>query len=61
MLESNLSFAPDMQVILFRHDVNYYGNETKEELGRFLVPVSSLTNLYTTPQFYNLLDSEGNL
>lgn len=62
MLNSNISFASDMRVILKRKaEQSYFGNVKDPPIGQFLVPVESIMTLHTLPQYYNVIDPEGNI
>jgi hypothetical protein len=47
-LDSNVNFAPDMRVNLYNEENSLFGT-TQKLIGAFLVPVASITRLYTYP------------
>lgn len=61
VLDKNLSFAPDMIVLVFnkKKGITLFGDQ--EYIGSFTVPVTSMTKLYKKPQFFNIIDNEGRL
>lgn len=55
-------FASDMRVQLYSIEESLYKGKNQVMVGQFLVPiVTMLDNLYKRPQYYNVIDSEGNM
>lgn len=59
VLDKNLSFAPDMIVLVFnkKKGISFFADQ--ELIGSFTVPVMSMTKYYKKPQFFNVIDNEG--
>lgn len=60
-LNKNLGFASDMRVTLFNSSKTWFLGEKFEVIGEFSVPVTSICNFYKKPQFFNVLNNEGQL
>lgn len=60
-LDTNVSLAPDMQVKLYQTEQSMISGESKLLIGQFNVPIDSITELYTLPQYFDFLDSEMNI
>ena len=60
-MDSDVGFASDMRVMLYNSETSYFGGESSQLIGQFLLPVTSLTTLYNYPQYFNFVDESGNL
>lgn len=60
-MDSDVGFASDMRVMLYNSETSYFGGESSQLIGQFLLPVTSLTTLYNFPQYFNFVDESGNL
>ena len=61
-MKENVDFAQQMRVKVYRKKVNYFGGDiNRQEVGYFSVPVSSIMKLYGLPQYYDVIDSEGQM
>lgn len=55
-------FASDMRVQLYSIEESVYKGKNQVMIGQFLVPiVSMLQKLYKRPQYYNVVDADGNM
>ena len=51
-----------MRVKVYRKHVNLFGGDTnRAEVGQFTVPVASIMKLYGLPQYYDIIDSNGDM
>ena len=62
VLDKDLSFAPDMRVIVYNcYKTMLLRRDTWEVIGEFSVPIRSIERLYKKPQFFNVINNEGQL
>ena len=60
MMDKNISFAPDMRVMIWREPSGMF--DSNLSIGDFFVPVKSIAKqLYTKPQYFNIISNEGKL
>jgi hypothetical protein len=65
-LDNNVNFAADMRVCLYNKETSFLGDAignapSKTLIGQFLVPVVSITKLYSYPQYFDVIDSNQNI
>ena len=61
MLNDEAAFAKDMRVQLFQNVSSKFSGSSQLMLGSFMVPISTMCDkLYKRPQYYTVLDSDGN-
>jgi len=62
LLNDEAAFAKDMRVQLFLQQKSAVAGAKQVYLGQFLVPISSMEGtLSKRPQYYNLVDKDGNM
>lgn len=58
-LEKELVFEPDMRVTLYNRKTKLFGGLANIVIGEFTIPVESMTTYCEKPQFFNILNEEG--
>ena len=58
-LNTELTFESDMKVTITNRYKNWLGNDADSHIGEFSVPVTSLLKHSEKPQFFNILNPEG--
>ena len=62
LLNDEAAFAKDMRVQLFQNQTNLYAGSNQILIGSFNVPIASMVGtLYKRPQYFNIVDSDGNI